>query len=257
MTDALFIPDGDAFVATPFTRGPWDERFQHAGPPSALLGRCLEALEPGGMRVARFTIEIPRPIPIGRLHVKTNALRTSKRTQLVEAVLLDGETEVAYARAWRMREEHDAVDATTPDEPTAPLPDTLPLWDRAGWPFAGYFDAIDIKPARGSFFERGPGAAWIRTRVPLVAGEEISPLSRVLVVADSGNGISSELDLRANLFINTELTVHLLRMPAGEWVLLDARTRVDGDGIGLTTSILSDEQVRIGTGAQSLLCARR
>ena len=61
-------------------------------------------------------------------------------------------------------------------------------------------------------------------RHPLVAGEEPTPLQRVLIAADSGNGISSTLDFRRYLFINVDLTVHLHRLPAGEWVCLDAVT---------------------------------
>ena len=52
-------------------------------------------------------------------------------------------------------------------------------------------------------------------RHPLVAGEPTSPLARVLVAADPGNGVSAALDYRRFVFINTELTVHLLREPAG------------------------------------------
>ena len=53
----------------------------------------------------------------------------------------------------------------------------------------------------------------------------------MLVAADSGNGVSAALDWREHLFINTDLTVHLLRPPEGEWVCLDAVTYVDGVGL--------------------------
>ncbi len=39
-----------------------------------------------------------------------------------------------------------------------------------------------------------------------------------MVVADSGNGASNVLDWSRYLFINTELSVHFLREPVGEWV---------------------------------------
>ena len=60
-------------------------------------------------------------------------------------------------------------------------------------------------------------------QTPLVEGEEPSPRQRVMVVADSANGVSNVLDWGRYLFVNTELTVHFLREPVGEWVLLDAR----------------------------------
>ncbi|MGH2802653.1 MAG: thioesterase family protein, partial [Thermoleophilaceae bacterium] len=81
------------------------------------------------------------------------------------------------------------------------------------------------------------------------------PLERVLVAADSGNGVSSALDWREHLFINTELSVHLMRPLAGEWVCLDAVTRVDGLGLAETT--LWDEDGRVGRAAQILLVRPR
>ena len=89
-------------------------------------------------------------------------------------------------------------------------------------------------------------------RVPLVAGEEPTPLERVLVAADSGNGVSAALDWRTHLFINTDLTVHLMRPPEGEWVCLDAVTHVDG--LGLARHRRSGTSAgRIGRAAQTLL----
>ena len=46
----------------------------------------------------------------------------------------------------------------------------------------------------------------------------------MLIAADSGNGVSVTLDWSRYLFINVDLSVHLHRMPAGEWVCLDAVT---------------------------------
>ena len=95
------------------------------------------------------------------------------------------------------------------------------------------------------------------TEDPLVAGEEVSPLTRVLALADSGNGISATLPFDKFLFINTELTVHLARYPEGEWVCLDAITRIGPEGVGMAQSVLWDERGRIGAGAQALLVAPR
>jgi len=94
-------------------------------------------------------------------------------------------------------------------------------------------------------------------RYPLVPDEEPAPLERVLAVADSGNGVSGELDLRRWLFINPELTVHLFREAAGEWICLDAQSNVATGGTGLATSVLSDLDGPVGVGAQALLVASR
>ncbi|MGH2724486.1 MAG: hypothetical protein ACRDI0_09530 [Actinomycetota bacterium] len=97
----------------------------------------------------------------------------------------------------------------------------------------------------------------MRQRHPVVAEEPISPLDRVLTVADSGNGISWVVDPSTHLFVNTDLTVHLARLPVGEWVCLDARTRVGPSGIGVAESVLWDDRGRFGRAAQSLLVAPR
>jgi hypothetical protein len=121
----------------------------------------------------------------------------------------------------------------------------------------GYHTAMEVRFSTGSFRERGPATAWMRMRVPLVDGEEPSPLTRVLVAADSGNGVSSVLDFEKYLFVNADLTVHLVRYPAGEWVCLEAVTSVDSTGVGLADTALHDERGRIGRSVQSLLVGPR
>jgi hypothetical protein len=79
----------------------------------------------------------------------------------------------------------------------------------------------------------------------------------VLAVADSGNGVSAALDWRRYLFINVDLSVHLHRMPAGEWVCLDAITRAEQNGVGMADTVLYDTQGPIGRGLQTLLVGHR
>ena len=120
----------------------------------------------------------------------------------------------------------------------------------------GYHTAIEFRFVAGSFLELGPATVWMRMRRPLVPGEPPSPLCRVLIAADSGNGVSAALDFRAWRFINPDLTVYLLRYPAGEWVALEASTTA-ADGIGLADTTLHDEQGPIGRSAQALFVDRR
>jgi hypothetical protein len=109
----------------------------------------------------------------------------------------------------------------------------------------------------GGFVEIGPAIAWLRMRHPLVAGEPITPLARVLIAADSGNGVSNVLDYRRFIFVNTDLTVNLHRYPEGEWVCLEAESTVSRQGVGLATSILHDLRGPIGCASQSLLVGER
>jgi hypothetical protein len=256
--EAFFIADGDRFAATELTRGPWDEGSQHAGPPSALIGRALERCEPrDDMRIARVTFDILRPVPIATLAVESRVVRPGRSVELLEATLRDpGDRELVRATAWRIRTSDTGLEQH--EDPPPPGPDA-----GATKPFfptgldVGYHTAMEYRFVTGAFLEAGPATVWLRPRVPVVDGEEPTPLQRVLVAADSGNGVSAALDWREFLFINCDLTVHLARHPAGEWVCLDAVTQPEPDGVGLADTALYDEHGRIGRAAQSLLVARR
>ena len=72
------------------------------------------------------------------------------------------------------------------------------------------------------------------------------------VAADSGNGISAVLDYQRYSFVNSDLTINLLRRPLGEWICLDARTWLGSNGCGLAESALYDQFGLIGRATQSL-----
>ena len=259
MSDAFFDVLGpDRFRATELTRGPWDPGLQHAGPPAALLGRAVEGHgDRAGLQVARITLDILRPLPIAELRVTTRLLRGGRSLELVGASLQAGEAEVMRATALRIR----IADLGLPDGlapgPRLPGPDA----GRAA-PFfptgqdVGYHTAMESRFVAGSFLEPGPATVWMRMRHPLVAGETPSPLCRVLVAADSGNGVSASLDFRRWRFINPDLTVYLLRYPVGEWVALESATAATA-GVGLADTGLHDQRGPIGRSAQALFVDRR
>ncbi len=259
MDEAFYLLDGDRFVSSHYTRGPWTPDAQHAGPPAALVARAVERLDPrDDMRVARFTMEVLRPIPVTPLRIEATVVRPGRRVQFVRASLSNGDGDIAHASAWRIRTSEEPVPGTDLEPPPFPGPGEAdeprlpPLYEGPS-----YFTAMEWRFAGGAFLAGGPAAAWMRMRIPLVAGEDIAPLSRVLVAADSGNGISMVLPLDRYLFINVDLSVHLFRMPEDEWVCLDATTRIDSHGLGLAESRLWDRRGRLGRGNQSLLVAPR
>lgn len=258
MVEAFFEADGAGFRATALTRGPWDKGSQHGGPPAALLGRAVEAELPPGFRLARMTVDILRPVPIGRV-VARATVRAGRRVARGRAVLEAGDVEVMTATAMGqvvgdlgdLGPEAGADGATPlpPPEEGRDVPFFDVPWDE------GYHTAMAWRFLSGSFVDLGPSRLWLRQRVPLVAGEQPSPFQRVLVVADAGNGVSAVVDFTELSFVNPDLSVHLHRDPVDEWIGVEARTTIQPTGAGLATTVLHDATGPVGTGNQSLFVA--
>lgn len=259
-SDALFVSDGNRFIPGLAARGPWSPEAQHGGAPAALLATCLERAGGGDMHPARLTLELLRPVPIAPLTVETAITRPGRKVQIVEARLRAGDTEVARASLLRIRR---AALPLPPMERAAPPPapaagaDGAPPWIESTWRPAYHRDAVEHRFVAGSFEVPGPATDWIRLRVPVVAGEPPTPLARLMAAADFGNGVSWVLHRTDGWqFINPDLTVYLHRLPAGEWVCLDAVSYMEPHGVGLAESRLFDETGPLGRATQSLLLER-
>src|SRR5512140_1489625 len=122
MTEAFFVRDGERFVPTELTRGPWDPNAQHGGPTAALLGTAIEECERRpDVRVVRVTFEILRPIPIVPLTVSARMIRSGKSVQVVGATLSAGIEEIVRAQAVRIRTAD--IDVLEPVSPPPPGPE--------------------------------------------------------------------------------------------------------------------------------------
>ncbi len=210
-----------------------------------------------GTMVVRATFEMLKPVPLTPLTLSTQVLSAGRSVQRIGGVLFSGSEEVMRGQAVRMRlTELPFADPPLPPPPPGPEQGKPSRFFPTGQD-AGYHTGMEGSFVRGGFLEQGPAIAWLRMRHPLVAGEPIPPLARVLIAADSGNGVSSALDYRRYIFINPDLTVNLHRYPEGEWVCLEAETTVSPRGVGLAVSVLHDLRGPIGRASQSLLVGAR
>ena len=251
---ALFTVDGpQCWMPTAAARGPWTPDALHGGPVAALLAHAafplLDDLMP-----ARLTVEITRPVPVAPLTVHATLTRPGRRVRGVAVSMIAGETEVATASLVAIR----TAPIPAPDQPESlppQSPDTgrPPTFTSGGTYEALHNTGVEHSFVAGAMEEPGPATDWIRLRLPLVEGEPVHPFERVCVAADFGNGVSRIVDFEQLLFINPDLTIHLHRLPEGEWVCLDARTRIEPNGVGVAVSDLYDERGPIGHALQSLV----
>lgn len=250
--------DDDLFESTPATAGPWSPGAQHGGPVTALLGRALERCAPApDLRVARVTAEILGPVPVAPLRVGARVVRPGRRVQWLEGEVSAAGRVVMRGSAWRIARSP----AHTPDidhgPPPAPIPAAQSRFegfaDRSGLHTDGYLSAVEWRFVSGHFETRGPGEVWARPRLPLVEGEPDTPLTRALLLADSGSGVGSQLDLRKWLIINTDLTVALPRDPHGEWISMRAQVSTTPGGAGLAETWLGDQAGEFGRALSTML----
>jgi hypothetical protein len=246
--------------ATSHTAGPWSPQHQHAGPPTALLARAIEKLPncPDPSLLAKITVEILGPIPVGDVLIEARVVRSGRRVALCEATLtVPGDaTPLMRMSGWRIRLLAAPIDliGSAPDEP--PCPGTIRGLSPA-WSTGGYLEAIRWEWVEGGFEQPGPAIAWTEMLVDLVAGERPTPLQHLLAVADSASGISAVGSPAAWLFVNTDLTVHIHRAPVGERIWMSGHTLINSAGVGLTTSTLGDSLGSLAAGAQSLFVDER
>ncbi|MFZ5438409.1 MAG: thioesterase family protein [Myxococcota bacterium] len=255
MSDAFFSIDGDGFVPQVHATGPWSPDYLHGGPPCALATRALERSFPDDFQLTRLTFELLRPVGFSKLTLRTQVdaegANVRRGTTVLEA---DGKPLI---RAQAMAFRRVPVALELPGEPPPPLPATLAPSALPFFPTpVGYHTAMELRYARGEL-GRSPVAAWLRMKVPLLAGEKPSPFVRTVCAADSGNGVAQVVDFKAFTFVNADLTLTFLRRPKGEWICLEAHTLATKDGVGLTDTRLWDETGPVGRGTQSLVVRPR
>jgi len=268
---SLFEPAGpDRWTPTELARGPWDPRACHGGPVSALLARAVERANPQSpvdWQVARLSIELTRPVPVGvPLTLTTEVERDGRKVSLVAARLLDGETEVARARSLQIRVKDLDLPGDVVQSPgLAPGSPDDGVAQRVTWAVddhvAFHKDACEHRFVEGAWDAPGAVGVWIRLLVPVVPDEAPSGAQRAAAAADFGNGVSGGLPFEQFTYINPDLTVHLLRSPVGEWIGMRSEsvygTATESSGAGFAESALFDVDGRLGRSVQSLILDER
>lgn len=251
---AFYHRQGETFVPSGLTRGPWHHEHQHGGPPTALLTGLLEAAAPSGFHVARLTAEFLRPVPLQPLTAALTPFVGGRSVQRAEATLHhDGRT-VLRIRALFIR--HRALPLVGPPpawpEPATAAPFVFPFfpWDE------GYHRAIECRIVAGTWPET-PLCLWARPRCEVLEGEGATGAQRVVVLADAQSGFGPPADLEQFTFVNPDLTVVLGRPPVGDWVGFEVDAFSGDAGAGLAESRLWDDRGQVGRSIQTVVVSPR
>ena len=262
-SEAIFQRDGEIWTPSDYAQGPWNPDHVHGGPVCGMLGHAVEACEsPAPMRVVRLTVEMTRAVPRIPLRVRAEVTRSGRRIQQVDARIEAEGVVVSRATALRMRIGEAYPDAAIalcePVPPRTPAPDDYErLSDEGGALFfPGFIKALDFM--RSAPPQPGQaGVSWARLKLPFVAGEQPSPFVRLAVLCDFASGTGNALDFRRFTSINPDLSLHVRRLPRGEWIGIRAKSHLEPDGIGQSHATLFDDEGAVARALVSLLVEPR
>jgi Thioesterase-like superfamily len=250
-------PDGVAgdLVTEPIAASNWT----HAGPMvrglavSGLLARAAEAVVAeacdGALHPTRWTVELFRPVALGRVRPTARVLRRGRRLCLVQADLLqDGEV-VSTARGLFLRPGQSPSGATwTSGDLPHPPPSDLPVSESHRLYFSeeiGWTESADHhhNADRKELWQKSP---------PIVLGEVPSPFQMVAAAADLASVVTNWGTAGVG-FVNTDLSLSLIRLPSSSLMGLSARDHWERAGVSVGTAIVFDEQGVVGTCAVSAI----
>jgi len=242
---AFYTRTGDVYEPTQLAVSPWNGRLQGG---VALAGLTAHALgktpSPVPMQTARMTLDILKMVPMGALTSSVRVIREGARLQLLEVELLADGRACLRATALRVRtaSSPERVLAPTRLFPGGSLHDLTQRQSK-------WVETIGIE---GEYTSPGPGARWVRFLCTVVAGEPRSPLESAAMLADFGSGIGPLVSPREWTFANVDISMHLTRLPRGDWLLIDATSESAGNGVGVSNTRLGDRDGMIGSAHQTI-----
>lgn len=243
--------DGAVHLPTALARSPWDSKAIAGGPVSALLASGAEdAALDADFEIARFSVDIFGKVPHQPLTMATQVLRDGRQTKLHCVTLLADGRPVAQAHILRVRR------LETPAFPVPhdyPAPATVPVQD--GPRGARMGGAISLRRILGGPGEPGRGVSWLAMEGEVIAGQAPSNFAKACLFADFGNGFGNATDAGEWSYANLDITIQFLRMPVGDWFLLDAETHMAGNGHGTARNVFADEQGVYARGFQTIFVA--
>lgn len=253
--NSYFVRDGDQFLPTELARSPWHgTKWIAGGPTSCLLASCAEDPElHERFAIARFQLDIFGKVPNLPLSHSIKVLRDGGQTKLHCVSLLANGEVVAQAHVLRVRR------LATPDfamPSNYPRPEDMPSGKVPELAQMG--GSVSFRRVSGDPGVPGRAVWWMTMNGgEVIAGEPTSNFVKACLFADFGHGFGNALRPTEWAMPNLDITVQFMRMPVGDWFLLDAETHTAGNGHGTAHTLFADEKGIYARGLQTVFIAPR
>ncbi len=253
MTAYLTALGGGRYLPSEHAGGAWQPGELHFAPLGGLLTHAIERhrAAAGGspLVLCRIAFDILGFLALDEIAVRVDTRRPGRTIELTEATASIAGRDVAVARTW-----HSVACDTgaVAGGAAAPLPPPEQAHAAAFDPAwgGGFVRSLELRQAGDA--APGRSTAWVTSPLELLEGEAASPLARWLGLVDVVNGVAVRATPDAWMFPNLDLTVHLLREPAGPWLGLDTTVAFGATGQGITAAALHDERGHVGLAMQTL-----
>jgi hypothetical protein len=250
--------DQGKYEPTEATIGPWSSDFQHGGPPCALLTHALRIFpSPEDFKIVRVTIEFFSAIPIKPCEIKIEKIRAGRRIELLRGRYISEGKTFLLAHTWRMESQIGICKPISDGFKLPQLPGPQVQKSFPGIKYFPYLEALEWRYTEGAIDKMGPATLWTRPRIPLIEGHELDGLESLILMIDSANGVSAELDVLKWAFVPVDMTVGFYRQPIGPWVGMAASTSIGNEGIGQATTTIFDSKGSIGSSIHTLFIRPR
>lgn len=242
----------DTYRPTQHVQGAWNDHEQHMSPVAGLITHAIDGHEPNpAVQLSRISFEILGLIPLADTTVVVETVRPGRTIELVEATAIIEDRPRIRARAWRLAISDDVADVAGVELPSMDSgPDGGEPYDPLTEWKGGFLASIETVALPGG--RAGRRQVWARTPHAVVADEQISPTAAAVSMVDLANGIATRVRPTEMMFPNVDLTIHLIRQPEPSWVGLDTSVSFGTNGLGLTSTTLSDEIGPFGRAEQAL-----
>jgi hypothetical protein len=237
--DGFFTPDGGSLAPRPHARSPWSPTMLHGRLLAGLAVREVERAHlDGGFGVSRVTVDLFSVAPMAPVSLRSTRVRDGRRIRAVDVVLACEGRDVARAAVLLL---------VGPGSPPGEV------WGRGPWDAppprgalaparsaeADAMGAPDLRFVGRPLEGVGPHRAWLREPWPLVDGEALTPAVRAVIAADVSNPLSNwgEHGLQ---YINADLSMHLVRLPEGEWIGLEVTDHLADGGTSVGQTRMHD-----------------
>ena len=190
-------------------------------------------------------------------------VREGKKLQLVQLRVIVDDVEHAWATALRLRvaDQSDlpglpqsSATTATAEELLTPR-EQLTSMREGNRDLPGFLHAIDLW--RAPRLDGKGSGYWARLDTPVVAGEAQRSTACITFAFDCANVMGIENPMANVTMINPDVTAHVLRPPADEWVAVTGETYVDDSiGRGMTVATYSDSEGMYAQARSRSWCSR-